>query len=79
MLRLDSETTMIELTEQQLQAVKSGEVVHVAAPELGEDVVILSAAQYEAIRELLEDQREQQAVLHYTMKQAAKVAQENPY
>lgn len=70
---------MIELTEQQRQAVKSGEAVRVTAPEIGEDVVLLSAALYENIRELLEDQREQQGVLRYAMKQAAKVARENPY
>jgi hypothetical protein len=28
---------------------------------------------------LLDDQREQEAVLRYSMKQAAKVAKENPY
>lgn len=70
---------MIELTEQQRQAVRNGEVVRLAAPEIGEDVVLLSAVQYESVRELLEDQREQQAILRYAMKQAAKVAQENPY
>jgi hypothetical protein len=70
---------MIELTEQQRQAVKNGEVVRVSAPELGEDVVLLSAAQYESIRALLEDEREQQAVLRYAMKQATKIARENPY
>lgn len=70
---------MIELTEQQRQAVKNGEAVRIAAPELGEDVVLLRAAQYESMRELLEDQREQQAILRYAMKQATKIAQENPY
>jgi hypothetical protein len=75
----EKEVGMIELTEQQRQAVKDGEVIRVAAPEIGEDVVLLSAAQYEILRELLDDQREQQAVLQYSMKQAAKVAQENPY
>ncbi len=34
---------MIELTEQQRQAVKNGEAVHVLAPEIGEDVVVLAA------------------------------------
>ncbi|HEY7427599.1 MAG TPA: hypothetical protein VH682_25435 [Gemmataceae bacterium] len=70
---------MIELTEQQRQAVKNGEVVRVAVPEIGEDVVLLRATQYENMRELLEDQREQEAVLRYSMNQAARVAQENPY
>ncbi len=70
---------MIDLTEQQRQAVKNGEVVRVAVPEIGEDLILLSASQYEKIRELLEDQREQQTVLRYAMRQAAKVARENPY
>jgi PHD/YefM family antitoxin component YafN of YafNO toxin-antitoxin module len=69
----------IELNEPQLQAVKNGEVVRVAVPELGEDVVLLTAAQYEHMREALDDQHEQEAVLKYSMKQAAKVAQQNPY
>ena len=73
------ETVMIELTEQQQQSVKNGEVIRVAVPEIGEDVVLLRATAYETIRALLEDQREQQAVLRYSMKQAAKAAQENPY
>jgi len=70
---------MIELTEQQRQAVMNGEAVKVPAPELGEDVVLLRAAQYELLRELLTDRREQEAVLRYSMKHAAKVAKENPY
>jgi hypothetical protein len=74
---MKKEKTVIELTEQQRQAVKNGEVVRVADPEIGEDVVLLRAAQYENIRESLEDHREQRAVLSYAMKQAAKVAKEN--
>ena len=70
---------MIVLTEQQQKAVRNGEAVRVAAPELGEDVVLLRASQFESIRELVEDQHERRAVLNYAMKQAAKVAQENPY
>ena len=70
---------MIELTEEQRQAIRNGEAVRLVAPEIGEDVILLSAAQYESLRESLEDQREQEAVLHYSMKQAAKVAKENPY
>lgn len=71
--------TMIELTEQQRRAVKNGEAIRVPAPEIGEDVVLVRATQYVSMRESLEDQREQQAVLRYSMKQAAKVAQENPF
>ncbi len=70
---------MIELTEQQRQSVKNGEAIRIAAPEIGEDVVLLRAAQYETMREKLEDQTDQKALLRYSMKQARKVAQENPY
>ena len=56
---------MIELTEEQRQAAKNGEAVRVAAPEIGEDVVLLRAAQYENMRDLLEDQHEQQAILRF--------------
>ena len=70
---------MIELTEQQRQAVKNGEAVRVSAAELGEDVVLLRAGLYDKVRELLEDDREQQAVLRYSMKQAGKAARENSY
>ena len=41
---------MIDLTEQQRQAVRDGEAVRLAAPEIGEDVVLLRAAQYETMR-----------------------------
>ena len=70
---------MIELTEQQCQAVKNGEAIRVMAPEAGGDVVLLQATQYESIRELLEDEREQAAISRHAMKQARKIAQENPY
>ena len=71
--------SMIELTEQQCQAVKNGEAVRLTAPEAGGDVVLLQATQYESIRELLEDEREQEAISRHAMKQARKIAQENPY
>ena len=70
---------MIELTEQQRQAVKNGEAVQIMAPDIGEDIVLLTAKQYEKLRESLVDQREQQAVLRYSTAQAAKVARDNRY
>lgn len=70
---------MIELTEQQRDAVRNGKAVRMSIADVDEDVVILRAAIYENILELLDDQREQKAVLQYSMKQAAKAAQENPY
>ena len=68
---------MIELTEQQRQAVKKGEAVHITASELGEEVVLLSAKQYESMCDSPEDQREQRAILQYSMKQAAREIHEN--
>jgi len=70
---------MIELTDAQRQAVLNGEAVRVRAPEIGENLVLLRAAQYDRLRELLEDERDQKAVLAYSVKQAARAAQENPY
>jgi PHD/YefM family antitoxin component YafN of YafNO toxin-antitoxin module len=40
---------MVELTEQQRQAVKNGEAVRVASSE-GEDLVLLRATEYENMR-----------------------------
>ena len=71
--------SVIELTEQQCQAVRNGEAVRLIAPEIGGDVILLDAARYESIRELLEDEREQAAVARHAMKQARKIASENPY
>jgi hypothetical protein len=70
---------VIELTERERQAVKNGEAVRVSAPEIGEDIVLLSATQYLNLRESLDDKREQTALLQFSMKQAAKIAKENPY
>jgi hypothetical protein len=70
---------MIELTENQRQSVRNGDAVRVPAPEIGEDVVLLSATQFERIQESLEDKRVQERVLRYSMKQAGKIASENPY
>lgn len=68
------EPYMIELTDQQRQAVRNGEAVRVTAPELGEDVVLLRATEYETMRESLQDRTEQSALLRYSMKQVAKAA-----
>ena len=52
---------MIELTEKQCQAVRNGEPVRLSLPEVGSDVVLLQADQYERIRELLNDEKEKAA------------------
>jgi hypothetical protein len=64
---------MIELTEQQRHAIRNGEAIRIDAPEIGEDVVLLSAVLFQNMQESLDDQREQNAVVRYSMKQAAKI------
>lgn len=70
---------MIMLTEQQRQTVINGDPVQIASPEIGEDLVVVKASRYQQMQESLEDQREQKAVLRYSMKQASRAAQENPF
>lgn len=69
----------IDLSEQQRQAVRNGEPVRLAVADIGEDIVLLRASQFDALREILDEERERQAILSYSMKQAAAVARENPY
>lgn len=70
---------MIELTDDQCQALISGEPVRVSAPEIGADVVLVRAEQYESIRELLEDKREQKAFREVGLRSAMRWLKENPY
>jgi len=69
----------IELTEEQRQAVRQGEAVRLLVPEIGEEIVLLRATDFEAIRAQLEDAGEQLAIRAYARKQARRLAQENPY
>ncbi|MGH3442148.1 MAG: hypothetical protein ACRDUY_08925 [Nitriliruptorales bacterium] len=69
----------IDLTEEQRQDVLKGEPVRVSVPDLGRDVVLLSADLFEEIREILQDEREQAAFRAFARKQAARLARENPY
>jgi hypothetical protein len=56
------EEAMIELTEEQVQAVKSGELVELAAPEIGNNVVLLRADAIEGIREIWQEERTRRAI-----------------
>jgi len=69
----------IELTDQQRQAVSRGEAVCVAAPEVGGNVVLLRAEDFESIRELLEDERQQKAFRAAGLRSASRWMKENPY
>ena len=69
----------IELTEDQRQAVMNGEAVRLPAPEIGGEVVLLRAEEYESIRELLEDERQQKAFRAAGLRSATRWLKENPY
>jgi hypothetical protein len=68
---------MIELTEEQRLQLEGGKAVDVMDSETAQLYVVLRKDVYEQM--LQDDQREQEAVLRYSMKQATKVPKENPY
>lgn len=69
----------IELTEQQRESVQKGEAVRLPAPEIGQDVVLLRADTYAALRELQEEEREQKAFRKAGLRCATKWMKDNPY
>lgn len=69
----------IELTEEQRAAVIHGEVVRLAAPEIGQDVVVLRADTYDDIRAILEDERQQRAFRQTGLRCATRWLKDNPY
>lgn len=69
----------IDLNEEQRQAVKKGEAVRVSVPEVGGDIVLMSAERYEDIRELQEDERQQKAFREAGLKSALRWMKDNPY
>ena len=69
----------IDLTKEQQLAVQNGETVRISVPEMGGDVVLLRADQYEAIREVLEDNRQQKGFREAGLKSALPWLKENPY
>jgi hypothetical protein len=70
---------MIELTQDQCRTLREGEPVRLAAPEIGEEIVVLRATAYDALRADAADKREQDAILSYSKRQAAQAGRENPY
>ena len=69
----------IELTEEQRQAVMKGEPVRLTAPEIGGEVVLLRAEEFESIRELLEDERQQKAFREAGLRSAMCWMEDNSY
>jgi hypothetical protein len=73
------EAFMIELTEEQCQAVRNGEPVRLAAADIGEDVVVLRADSFDKIREKLDDEQDQAAWAKLARNAANQWAPKNPY
>jgi hypothetical protein len=70
---------MIQLTEDQSQALRNGEPVRLPVAELGEDVVLLRGQDFARIQMLLEDDREKTAWAALGRKAADRGARENPF
>jgi hypothetical protein len=76
------EAAMIELTEQQRQAVLNGEAIRVSDPEMGEPLVVLREELYQRLKDLLEeeeDRKVQEAFLKASHQSAVEWMKENPY
>ena len=69
----------IDLTEEQKQALQKGEVVRVPVPGMGSDLVLMRADQYEDIREILDDERQQKAFREAGLRSALRWMKENAY
>lgn len=52
---------VMNLSAEQIQAIKEGKPVRVAAPEVGEDVLLVRASALDQMREALEDEQEKAA------------------
>ncbi len=70
---------MIQLTQEQSQALRNGEAVRLPMPELGKEVVLLCGADFARIQMLLEDDREKAAWASLGRKAAKRWAEENPF
>jgi hypothetical protein len=70
---------MIELTETQRLAIVKGQPIHVSDPQMGQDLVILSAAAFASLQEQLRDEKEQKAFRAAGLRSAERWMKENPY
>jgi hypothetical protein len=73
---------MIELTEEQRRAVRSGEAIRVLDADLGGTIVLLREESYCRLQDALEeaeDRKEQAAFLRASHTAAVAAMKENPY
>ena len=69
---------MIELTEEQRQAVIDGELIELTPAEIGRKIVLLRADAFEEIREILQEERTRKAMSRVAGVNAANRSQETP-
>ena len=69
----------MELTERQIETLKSGEPVWIPSSELDEDLVVLSASGYDRFLELIRDERDRSAWANLAKQARESWAKENPY
>ncbi len=69
----------MKLTVEQIEAVKKGDPVRISMPEIGKDVVLLRAEDYEEIREALDDERARRALAQAGLEAASHWAHDNPF
>ncbi len=70
---------MIQLTDEQNQALLKGEPVRLPLSDLGQEVVLLRGEDFARIQMLLQDDREKAAWAAVGRKAADRWAQENPF
>lgn len=70
---------MIELSEEQRKAVLTGLPVRAVLQQEGTEAVVLAIEQYDRIRELLHDERDQAAWSQLGRKAARRWMDENPF
>lgn len=69
----------MNLTQEQVEALRRGKPVRVASPEIGEDVLLVRASAVGQLQDELEDEREKEAWARLGMQAASAWAEENPY
>lgn len=70
---------MIQLTEEQSQALRDGKPVRLPLLDVGQEVVLLRGEDFARIQMLLDDDREKAAWATLSRKAAIRWAEENPF
>ena len=69
----------MNLTPEQIEAVRQGLPVRIAAPEIGEEIVLVRASRFQELQEILDDRQEKAAWAKLGMEAASRWTKENPY